>query len=243
MEIQMEYLTYDHQSLVRNIKRIAILLMDKPNYDMVTIAKCLDIIAPELINRTAHEVNPLIETVRFINKKIYRELHHAKRVSDYCEWFANTINCSHEQIYKVKSAGFIHDIGKMMVDEKVLGKLEKLTDKEFEYIKKHPGEGASLIKYSHRYREISQLIFEHHERWDGLGYPRGLRENQIIKEARMIAICDAYDAMTNDRIYRDAIGKDKAIDEINRCTGTQFDPILAKIFVENIKYCEVIHAK
>ena len=163
-------------------------------------------------------------------------MHHAKRVSDSCEWFAKTIDCSREQTHKVKSAGFIHDIGKMILDEKVLGKLGNLTDKEFEYLKKHPGDGATLIKHSHRYHEMSQIIIEHHERWDGLGYPRGLKGNQIIKEARIIAICDAYDAMTNDRIYRDAIGKDKAIDEINRCAGTQFDPILAEIFIDNIKY-------
>ena len=128
----------------------------------------------------------------------------------------------------------MHDIGKIGIDDKTLNKPAKLTDEEWAEMRKHPEIGQRILSSATEFSEIGDYIFEHQERWDGKGYPRGLKGEEILLQARIIAVADAYDAMTTATSYRKALSKKEAMDEIKRCSGTQFDPTIAKIFVEKV---------
>jgi len=125
----------------------------------------------------------------------------------------------------------LHDIGKIAIDDSILNKPGKLTDKEWESIKKHPEIGYRILSATPEYSEIAQDILSHHERYDGNGYPRGLKGDEIPIRARVISIADAFDAMISDRPYRKAMTSFEAIEEIKRNTGSQFDPEVSNIFV------------
>ena len=99
---------------------------------------------------------------------------------------------------------------------------------------KHPEIGYRILNSSNEFSEIAIFVLEHQERWDGLGYPRGLKGEEISVEARIIAIADAYDAMTSDRTYRKGMDNKQAVEELKRCAGTQFDPEIVKVFLEKV---------
>jgi diguanylate cyclase (GGDEF)-like protein/PAS domain S-box-containing protein/putative nucleotidyltransferase with HDIG domain len=167
-------------------------------------------------------------------EKSKRELMHSRRVSALCAAFAKKLDMTSTEINKMRMAGLIHDIGKIGVDEKTLNKPQKLDREEWEEVKKHPEAGWRILTSVNEFSELANFVFEHHEKWDGTGYPRGLKGKKISLEARIIALADAYDAMTNQRSYRGAYNTEEAIAELERCSGTQFDPELTKLFVEAI---------
>jgi diguanylate cyclase (GGDEF)-like protein/PAS domain S-box-containing protein len=167
-------------------------------------------------------------------EKHHREMLHSKRVGALCEAIADNMNFNKEIVYKIKIAGLMHDIGKIGIDDKTLNKPAKLTDEEWAEMRKHPEIGQRILSSATEFSEIGDYIFEHQERWDGKGYPRGLKGEEILLQARIIAVADAYDAMTTATSYRKALSKKEAMDEIKRCSGTQFDPTIAKIFVEKV---------
>ena len=125
----------------------------------------------------------------------------------------------------------LHDIGKIMVDENILKKPGRLTESEYIEVQKHSEAGYRIAQSSTELIRISEYILSHHERWDGKGYPQGLKGEEIPFLSRVFSIADAYDAMTNDTHYRKAMGKTEAFEEIKRCAGTQFDPKLAGVFI------------
>ncbi|HLO97708.1 MAG TPA: HD domain-containing phosphohydrolase, partial [Fimbriimonas sp.] len=137
---------------------------------------------------------------------------------------------------QVVQAALLHDIGKIAVDERILEKPGKLTDEEFAKIKEHPGTGEFIVSSVSELAGISTWIRHHHERMDGRGYPDGLVGKQIPLESRLICVIDAYDAMTGStsdghrRLYRDPVSSNDAIEELVRCSGTQFDPMVVKKF-------------
>lgn len=164
---------------------------------------------------------------------------HSMRVTLYSLALAKKLNLQDDLLEEIETAGLLHDIGKIAIPEKILLKPGKLTAEEFEIIKSHPELGEKLVKSVEKLRLISNWLKHHHERFDGKGYPDGLAGDDIPISARIIALADTYDAMTSDRAYRNALSHEEAIDEIKRCSGTQFDPVLANIFIENqeeIKY-------
>lgn len=167
-------------------------------------------------------------------EKSNRELLHSKRVSDICETIANKLRLDKDNVNQIKIAGLVHDIGKIGIDEKILNKPQKLNDDEWEAVKKHPDSGWRILNSVNEFSDLAEFILSHHERWDGNGYPRALKGEEIAIEARIIAIADSYDAMTSDRSYRKGMSEDEAKDEIRRCSGTQFDPIIAKVFIEEV---------
>jgi len=123
------------------------------------------------------------------------------------------------------------DIGYVVVDERILKKAGGLTDEEMAEVKKHPEAGFRIAESSRIAANIATNILHHHEWWDGTGYPHGLKGTEIPLLSRVISIADAYDAMTHDRPYRKAMSEKAAIAELERCSGTQFDPELVPIFI------------
>ena len=178
-------------------------------------------------------------TIELIMKTLFeksnREMLHSARVSEICEMIATSIGLNKDEVNKIRVTGLMHDIGKIGVDEKILNSNTKLSDFEWSEIKKHPEAGFRILNGSVEFHEIANDVLQHHERWDGNGYPKGLKGEEISINARIIAIADTYDALVSDRAYRKAYSKEYAINEIIRCSGTQFDPELVKVFIECIK--------
>jgi HD-GYP domain-containing protein (c-di-GMP phosphodiesterase class II) len=127
--------------------------------------------------------------------------------------------------------GLLHDVGKIGVPEAVLQKTGRLTNEEFDQIKRHPAIGAKILQDVKQIREIIPGVLHHHERYDGKGYPAGLAGNNIPLMGRIICLADCFDAMTSSRTYRKALPLEVALCEIRRCSGTQFDPALAEVFL------------
>lgn len=158
---------------------------------------------------------------------------HSYRVTLYSMILAKKLNSTPEFMEEIETAGLLHDIGKIGIPQSILCKPGKLTDEEFAIMKKHPEQGEKMIMGIRQLDVISDWLKAHHERWDGRGYPSGLKGEEIPLSARIIALADTYDAMTSTRSYRKALTHEDAINEIQRCSGSQFDPKLAQLFIDN----------
>ena len=158
---------------------------------------------------------------------------HSMRVTMYSMILAKKLNLDDTMLEEIETAGLLHDIGKIGIPQRILCKPGKLTDEEFEVMKSHPEQGEKMLKDIKKLTLISNWLRTHHEKWDGTGYPNGLKGEEIPLSGRIIALADTYDAMTSDRPYRKALSHEIAIEEIKRCAGTQFDPVLAQLFAEN----------
>jgi diguanylate cyclase (GGDEF)-like protein/PAS domain S-box-containing protein len=169
-----------------------------------------------------------------INLNYEREQIHNERVSYFCEAIAKMMGLSDTEIRDIKTAGALHDIGKIMVAPKLLNKPGRLTNEEFELVKRHPEIGYQLLKPVDEYAHLAQYVLYHHERWDGTGYPIGLEGESIPLYSRIIAIADAYEAMTAERPYQLKKTKEEAVAELSRCAGSQFDSKIVELFVKNI---------
>ncbi|MDD4838268.1 MAG: diguanylate cyclase, partial [Synergistaceae bacterium] len=167
-------------------------------------------------------------------EKSDREAAHSNRVSSICEAIASKMNMGQEAVKKMKIAGLIHDIGKIGVDERILNKPGSLTFEERGYIERHPEIGWRLLSSTDEFSELAKYVLSHHENWDGTGYPNGIKGEAIPLEARIISVADAYDAMTSVRSYRDKLSKEEAVNELRRCSGTQFDPEIVDVFLNQV---------
>lgn len=157
---------------------------------------------------------------------------HSMRVTLYSLALAKELNLPEGLLEEIETAGLLHDIGKIAIPEKILLKPGKLTEEEWEIIKTHPELGERLVESIDKLKVISNWLKYHHERYDGKGYPEGLSGEEIPVASRIIALADTYDAMTSDRSYRAALSHKTAIDEVKRCSGSQFDPELAELFIK-----------
>lgn len=182
------------------------------------------------------ETMQTIETLAdVIDKGDPHTFQHSQRVSEYAVQLARRLNLPEVDVQLIGSAARIHDLGKVTIPTNILQKAGKLTAEEFEIVKSHSAEGAKLVENLSLYQQGLDLILHHHERFDGTGYPSGLRENNIPLGARIICVADAFDAMTSDRPYRKAMSLDAAILELKRGMGTQFDPDVASAFVDYLE--------
>jgi len=161
---------------------------------------------------------------------------HADRIAALSKMVGNKLNLSPTAIDELVLLAMLHDIGKVGIDERILNKPGKLNDEEWIEMKKHPEIGYRIAMASVELMPIAEFILCHQERWDGKGYPQGLAGEDIPVLSRIIAVVDAYDAMTQDRVYRKAMAKEVAINEIIMNAGTQFDPNIANLFVEEVLY-------
>jgi putative two-component system response regulator len=159
---------------------------------------------------------------------------HSGRVAEYSREIAKRYGYSQKGQNEIYMMGLLHDVGKIGVPDAVINKTGKLTDEEFELIKKHPDLGHRILKRITEMPKLSVGARWHHERYDGTGYPDGLAGNEILEEARIIAVADAYDAMTSNRSYRGILPQEVVQREIEKGRGTQFDPVFANIMLQII---------
>lgn len=153
---------------------------------------------------------------------------HSERVSVYAHMLAEQLELSEKEISNVTQAGRLHDIGKIAIRIDSLTKKNPLTQKELEEFKLHPVAGVNILKPMSFLADIIPLILHHHERYDGKGYPEGLKGENIPLGARILSICDSFDVMTSERPYRKPLSKEQVISELKNNSGTQFDPVLVK---------------
>ena len=160
---------------------------------------------------------------------------HSQRVAEISAAIANAMGLPQETNEKVKLAGTVHDVGKIGVSESILNKPGRLTHEEFQHVQKHPEVGQHILTPIAGDEEILKIVRSHHERYDGTGYPDGLKRDQIPLGSRIIAVADAYEAMTSQRPYRRAMSGESALIEIERGEGTQFDPNVAEAFLSSFR--------
>ena len=156
---------------------------------------------------------------------------HASRVAVLAHSLARRTDFDRERIARLRTGAVLHDIGKLAVPREVLLKEGPLDESEFMQIRRHPTAGASMLRAVGASLEAVPCVLFHHERWDGAGYPSGRARDDIPLEARILAVADSFDAMTSDRPYRAACPAEGALEELQRCAGTQFDPDLVEAFI------------
>lgn len=159
---------------------------------------------------------------------------HSEKVADIAQKIAEEMGLSDEKINDVYWSGMVHDIGKILIPDNILNKEGSLTDKEYEIIKKHPVWGYQTLISSKGLQDIARFVLFHHERWDGKGYPKGLKETEIPLISRILTVADAWDAMRTDRAYRTALPKKEAVEELIANKGSQFDSKVVEVFLENL---------
>lgn len=188
----------------------------------------------KMLNKSSLRSKTIEIIMNTLYEKSSREMAHSKRVSHICMQFASKLGLEESKVSAIEIAGLVHDIGKIGVDEKTLNKEGRLDESEWEEIRKHPEASWRILSSASEFSEISLVVLNHHEKWDGSGYPSGLKGESIPYESRIISICDAYDAMTSTRSYKAAMSKDSAIKELMKCSGTHFDPQLVDFFIGKV---------
>jgi diguanylate cyclase (GGDEF)-like protein len=178
------------------------------------------------------------ETIKLITKTLYEkneiEQHHCERVSILCKNIGTALGLSSDDVNELAIAGLLHDIGNIGIDEKILNIPGKLNEHQWIDVKRHPEIGYQILRSVNKFSHIAEFILSHHERLDGKGYPRGLKGNEIPLQSQILFIAEAYDAMISDKIYKDACLPETAIRELKNNVNLQFDPHIAKVFVEKV---------
>ena len=170
-----------------------------------------------------------------IDTRDHYTYNHTDRVVHYCESFARYARLSPEDSRKLLYSAYLHDIGKINISQETLITEKSLTDEQWEAIRKHPKDGALIVRKINNFDEIAEIVLQHHEKYDGTGYPNGTAGEDLHYLARILTLADSFDAMTSKRPYSKVKTFEEAMAEIRRCAGTQFDPKLAEMFAEFIE--------
>jgi len=174
-------------------------------------------------------VNLIMQT---LSEKNEREKRHSVEVAKWAKEIGVSMGLSVQKVKEIELAGLLHDIGKIAIKEDILNKPGKLTEEEYDEIKRHPESGYHILKSVDEYSSLAQCVLEHHERFDGKGYPKGIKGSQISLIARIIAVADAFEAMIAQRPYRKSLTEEMAIEEIKKNANTQFDPEIVTAFLK-----------
>lgn len=187
-----------------------------------------------------------IETLRFtVEAKDNYTRGHSDRVSEYSVLIGRKLGLPNKDLETLKIGGLFHDIGKIGISDSILLKNGKLTNAEYDEIKSHPIIGKNILSNAAIFQDIIPIVLYHHERYDGKGYPYGLSDKDIPLLARIVAVADAFDAMTSKRSYRNELDIEYVKEELKNKTGTQFDPVVATTFLDmlNNEYRTILNIK
>lgn len=193
----------------------------------------------ELESRRRQTERISLQTIKTISvtvetKNVYTN-GHSQRVADYSALIAGALGWDDKRINNLRNAAYMHDVGMIGIPDSIVNKPTRLTEEEYAIIQRHTLIGVDILKDITLIEHVAEVAHYHHERYDGTGYPEGLSGEEIPIEARIVAVADSYDAMNSKRIYRNALEKEKIIEELESCSGTQFDPVIAELFVRLIR--------
>jgi putative nucleotidyltransferase with HDIG domain len=191
-----------------------------------------------MLHRSSATTNLMVETIHSllnsVNARDSYTYQHSINVGFYAWKIANQFQLDEEECVNIYIGGLLHDIGKIGTPDSILLKDRKLTKEEFDMMKKHTETGYAIVQVITPFHErgIDKMVLYHHERMDGKGYPEGLYSSDIPLGAKIVSVADAFDAMTTVRHYRPSLDHGKAVDQLLRGKGTQFDPIVLDMFLE-----------
>lgn len=193
----------------------------------------------ELESRRRQTERISLQTIKTLSvtvetKNVYTK-GHSQRVADYSALIAGALGWDDKRINNLRNAAYMHDVGMIGIPDSIVNKPTRLTEEEYAIIQRHTLIGADILKDITLIEHVAEVAHYHHERYDGTGYPEGIAGEEIPIEARIVAVADSYDAMNSKRIYRNALEKEKIIEELESCSGTQFDPVIAQLFVRLIR--------
>ena len=194
----------------------------------------------DLINSRPNFAATIYALTAAIDAKDHYTFGHSQKVAEYATILASKLSLDKSHIEIIKEAALLHDIGKIGIPEHILTKTGRLTNEEYNIVKQHVEMSITIIKHLPSLNHVIPAVIGHHERWDGKGYPRGLKGENIPLSARCLAITDAFDAMTSHRPYRTCLSVNAALTEIENNIGTQFDPMLANIFIKLVHDGDIV---
>ena len=203
--------------------------------DITELKKYQEVVEKEKIEIEETLQDSVYALSRIVEVKDPYTANHQVRVAEVAERVAKELNFDEEKIKNILWAGLLHDIGKVAVPAELLAKPSKLTDLEYSLIKQHCVAGYKILKEIHRMEKIAEIIWQHHERLDGSGYPRGLKDGEITLEARLLAVADVIEAMRTHRPYRPARSKEEIMKELIYGKGKKYDPKIVDVVIELIK--------
>ena len=223
--LQKQFINLLHENIKQNDEHLRMIDMITRSYE--EIEKNLK----ELEEANIGIVKALAQTVELKDRYT---IGHSERVAQYSVRLGQVLGFDKERLKFLKKSALLHDIGKIGIPDSILNKPARLTDEEYEKIKRHTIFGERLLKNIDHLKEVGKIVRYHHERWDGTGYPDGLSRDNIPLESRIISIFDAFDTIVTKRSYKDALEFEAAIKEIEANAGSQFDPQLASKLLEVI---------
>jgi len=185
------------------------------------------------MNRKALNLDMIDTILTTLHDRAPREKQHSANVSELCRKLGQALKLGETDVKRVKDAGFFHDIGKIVLDDTILKKEDMFTEEEQKELQQHSIVGYRILNLFDDTLDLAEAVYCHHERWDGLGYPKGMKGEEIPKMARIISIAEAYDDLANNKI-KDASSKEAALEEIKSQAGTKFDPAIVEIFADMI---------
>lgn len=241
----MEWISSDRsvQKAVEKIKTI----LEHNSFDYLTIKEISEKSTDyQLMNDSVQQIrlekrkSGYLDAIRmlvsFLDHKDEYTKHHCERVTKYAVAIGQAYDFNETEIVNLEFAALLHDIGKLATPDEIINKEGKLTDWEYEIVKKHPAAGYDIIKGISFLDASSDVLLQHHERVDGKGYPLGLTGSEIGLGSKILAVADAYDAMTSTRPYRkEGLSQDQAIQQLESCKGSQFDGGVVDTFIELLK--------
>ena len=186
----------------------------------------------KLFDQKSHHNAVLSSIMATLFERSYETKEHAERIGSFCTTIGKKLSLHEDDIDRLQLFAMLHDIGKIGISDQILNKPAALNDEELAVMRTHPEIGYRIAMASPDLAPIADLILTHHERWDGKGYPNQIAGERIPLLSRILAVADAYDAMTEDRVYRKALSQEQAIEEIQKNAGAQFDPDIAAVFLD-----------